>query len=190
METIDVPTMKAIATSTRKEIVRLLRNRPYTASELSRILGKHVTTISEHMGILEKSGLISRKDGSKWVYYNLTRKGENLFRSNYSWAVMLSMFFLIAAAGTYLYASQQGVFMARGTVTGAQEAASAAQKAESADQSAEPAGQSPPAEPPAPEPMNPDLILGLVLAFIGITGIVYAAIRNLRAKTLRNVQIS
>lgn len=188
MDALDMPTMKAIATSTRKEIVKLLKERPYTASELSKILSKHVTTISEHLDVLENSGLVIRKEGSKWVYYSLTSKGENLFRPNYSWAVMFSMFFLIAAAGAYLYASSQEILMAGEAVTAAQEASSAVETTGGA-QKASPAEQSTPAQPPAPEPMNPDAILGLVLAFIGITGIAYVAIRNLRANTLRNVRL-
>ncbi|MBI2579223.1 MAG: winged helix-turn-helix transcriptional regulator [Candidatus Aenigmarchaeota archaeon] len=182
MEIMDSVTLKALNTSTRQEIIKHIARRPYTASELSKILDKHVTTVAEHLGVLEKSGLVYRQEGNKWVYYKLTQKGESLLKPNYSWAVMFSMFFLIAAAGTYLYTSSQDVFMAMDAVTGAQESATAAQKVSPAEQSA-------PAEPPAPEPMNPDAILGLVLTFIGITGITYVAIRNLRAKTLTNQTI-
>ena len=83
--------LKALGAEVRQKIVKLLSKRPYTASELSKILGKHVTTIAEHLGNLERSGLIRKKDdGHKWKYYVLTSKGEKLLKPQfYSWTIML-----------------------------------------------------------------------------------------------------
>ena len=57
-EILDKKMLKALSTETRQEIIKMLLKRPYTASELSKMLNRHVTTITEHLNILEKSGLI------------------------------------------------------------------------------------------------------------------------------------
>ena len=101
-EVLDKTTLKALSTDTRQEILKLLAKRPYTASELSKILNKHVTTITEHLSVLEKSGVVKKKDSTnKWVYYALTDKGEKLFKPYYSWVVLLSVAVLVFAAGIY-----------------------------------------------------------------------------------------
>ena len=72
--------MKAFSASTRTEILRSLEQRQMTASELSRYLGKHVTTITEHLDLLAESKLIERieRQGHKWVYYKLSSLGKNI----------------------------------------------------------------------------------------------------------------
>src|SRR3989338_10327554 len=93
MPELDKGTLKAISTETRQEILKMLSRRPYTASEIAKILGKHVTTISEHLSVLEKSGLAAKKDTkNKWLYYILTPKGEGIFKPQYySWVIVLSV---------------------------------------------------------------------------------------------------
>ena len=92
-EVLDRETIKAISTDTRQDIMKMLAKRPYTASEISKITGKHVTTVTEHLAVLEKTGLIRKRDSTnKWVYYELTDKGEHLFKPQfYSWVVVLSL---------------------------------------------------------------------------------------------------
>jgi DNA-binding transcriptional ArsR family regulator len=92
-EILDKKMLKALSTETRQEIIKMLLKRPYTASELSKMLNRHVTTITEHLNILEKSGLISKKDTTnKWIYYALTEKGEKLFKTSYySWVVVFAI---------------------------------------------------------------------------------------------------
>ena len=92
-EVLDRDSLKALSAGTRQNIIKLLEKRPYTASELSKKLNKHVTTVSEHLTRLEKSGLISKKGSTnKWIYYELTGKGEKLFKpAYYSWVIILSL---------------------------------------------------------------------------------------------------
>ncbi len=92
-EILDRTTLKALSTDTRQDIIKLLARRPYTASELSKMLNKHVTTVTEHLNVLEKSGLVKKKASTnKWIYYTLSDKGEKLFKPNYySWVVVLSL---------------------------------------------------------------------------------------------------
>ncbi|MBI4162863.1 MAG: winged helix-turn-helix transcriptional regulator [Candidatus Aenigmarchaeota archaeon] len=91
VNTLDKQSLKALGAETRQEIIKLLTQRPYTASELSKKLNKHVTTISEHLSMLESSGLVEKKDdGHKWLYYSLTAKGERLTKPKYyAWTIML-----------------------------------------------------------------------------------------------------
>ena len=55
-----------------------------TASDVSRKLGKHVTTVTEHLDLLVKEGFIERHEtpGEKFVFYSLTDKGDQLVRFN------------------------------------------------------------------------------------------------------------
>lgn len=100
-EIMDKNILKALSTETRQEIIKLLAKRPYTASELSGLLKKHVTTVTEHLDMLESSGLIRKKESSnKWVYYALTDKGEKIFKpAYYSWVVVLSISVLCLLIG-------------------------------------------------------------------------------------------
>ena len=101
-EVMDKGTLKALSTDTRQTILKFLSKRPYTASELSKLLDKHVTTVTEHLSVLEKSSVVRRKESTnKWVYYTLTDKGEKLFKPYYSWIVLLSISVLIFVVGLY-----------------------------------------------------------------------------------------
>jgi len=92
-EVLDSNTLKALSNDTRQEIIKLLNKRPHTASELSKKMGKHITTIIEHLEILEKANIIQRRNnGNKWVYYVLTKKGDKLFKPKYySFVILISL---------------------------------------------------------------------------------------------------
>src|SRR3989338_10722328 len=92
-EMLDKKLIKALNVDTRREIIKMLSRRPYTASELAKITNKHVTTITQHLSTLEQSGLIHKKESAhKWKYYELSDKGEKLFKTRYySWVVVLSL---------------------------------------------------------------------------------------------------
>src|SRR3989338_6641896 len=92
-EILDRKTIKALGADARQDIMKLLTKRPHTASEIAKATGKHVTTITEHLTVLEQSDLVRKKDNTnKWVYYTLTDKGEHLFKPQfYSWVVVFSL---------------------------------------------------------------------------------------------------
>ena len=92
-EILDKQTIKALGADARQDIMKMLAKRPYTASELAKITHKHVTTVTEHLTVLEKSGLVKKKDSTnKWVYYTLSDKGEHLFKPQfYSWVIAFSL---------------------------------------------------------------------------------------------------
>jgi len=71
---------KALASETRASIIKLLRERNHTMTEISKKLRLAAPTIKQHLGILEGAELIEELDeGRKWKYYSLTRKGKNIF---------------------------------------------------------------------------------------------------------------
>ncbi len=109
-ESLDKKTLRALSVETRQEIVRLLSKRPYTASELSKKLGKHVTTVSEHLRLLQDAGLIQKNpNGHKWIYFTLAEKGEKIFKPQlYSWVVVLALSFIMVFFGVYQMAGVDG----------------------------------------------------------------------------------
>jgi DNA-binding transcriptional ArsR family regulator len=170
-EVLDSGTIKALSTDTRQEIMKMLARRPHTASEISRITGKHVTTVTEHLDVLEKSGLVRKKESTnKWVYYELTDKGEHLFKPQfYSWIVVLSVSLVFVFAGflrifnshMYMAGSQQDTVRAPMIL---QEAIkNASEQAPSTAQTA--------------APMD---YLGIGLVILGIIGIAYLICRKYR----------
>lgn len=71
---------KALASETRAGIIKLLRDRNHTLTEMSKKMHLAAPTIKQHLGILEKAELVQELDeGRKWKYYRLTRKGQNIF---------------------------------------------------------------------------------------------------------------
>jgi DNA-binding transcriptional ArsR family regulator len=102
---IDRKTLKALAADTRLDILKSLGKRRKMPSELSKELGLAVPTVTEHLNRLEDAGLIRREEtGHKWVYYNLTEKGDGLVRPRISvqFVIVLSLSLLIISAG-FLY---------------------------------------------------------------------------------------
>ncbi|MEM7818760.1 MAG: DUF5667 domain-containing protein [Candidatus Aenigmatarchaeota archaeon] len=98
--------LKTISVDTRVDILKALEERPMTASELSRFLNKHVTTISEHLEILKKSNLVERveRPGRKWVYYRLTREGKRILHpTSYRWVMVLSVSFIAILVGLFIW---------------------------------------------------------------------------------------
>ena len=97
--------LKTISVDTRAATLKLLQQRPMTASELSRALDKHVTTISEHLDTLLGSGLVERveRPGRKWIYYKLSKNADKILRPNayQRWSVVLVVAFMVLV-GTFV----------------------------------------------------------------------------------------
>src|SRR3989344_921284 len=100
-DVLDKKTIKALSADSRQAIMKMLSKRPYTASEMAKATGKHVTTMTEHLDTLERSDLIRKKESTnKWVYYELTKKGEHLFKpQSYSWVVVFSLSAVLVFTG-------------------------------------------------------------------------------------------
>jgi DNA-binding transcriptional ArsR family regulator len=153
-EVLDRETLKALSTDTRQDILKMLAKRPYTASELSKILNKHVTTITEHLSVLEKSGVVRKKESTnKWVYYTLTDKGQKLFKPYYSWVLLFSLAVIVFVVGIYelTFVSYQATAVSM------------------TEQAAQKAGEAPQAvQTAAIETSNLNLIIGILLLVIAV----------------------
>ena len=96
--------LKTLTVDTRTDILKALEKRPMTASELSRRLGKHVTTVSEHLNLLKNSDLVERveRPGRKWVYYKLTNPAQKILHpTSYRWSFVLTVAILSFISGWY-----------------------------------------------------------------------------------------
>jgi len=71
--------LKALDSGTRVEILKLLRDRNHTLSEMSKKLSLTPPSVKQHLGILVNTEMIEQLDeGRKWKYYSLTRKGKGI----------------------------------------------------------------------------------------------------------------
>jgi DNA-binding transcriptional ArsR family regulator len=104
---LDRKTFGALAIESRVKIMKALRERRKTQSELSSELHMAVSTISEHLEKLVEAGLIKRKeDGHKWVYYELTPKGDQILSPQKSTSVFvfaLSVSILMVGLGAMTF---------------------------------------------------------------------------------------
>lgn len=98
--TLDMETFRALASTTRLQVLHALDERRKTLSELSREMDLNKATVHEHLQLLLATGLIKKDDeGRKWIYYSLTWQGERLLHpeSTTTFAVLLG--FAVAAFG-------------------------------------------------------------------------------------------
>jgi len=151
--------MKAVSADTRTQILKALENRQMTASELSRYLDKHVTTVAEHLGLLHSANLIERieRPGRKWIYYKLSRSGKQILHPQpYKIILVFTLSFLAFGLGMfYIPLYYQGTFTAAVV-----------------EKAATPAGQN--VALPKPTSAANNVILPLFLVMISIIGIVYS----------------
>jgi DNA-binding transcriptional ArsR family regulator len=98
--------MKLIFSKTKIEILKKLNERNYTISELSKILGKSKSTISEHLNTLYKMGLVDKESHSKWVYYKITNKGKKVLEKLEALILMVGSIFALIGMWVY-YAFKQ-----------------------------------------------------------------------------------
>ena len=114
---LDKKTFEALAIETRVKILKALKERRKTQSELSRELSLAPSTVSEHLEKMLEAGLIAKKkDHHKWIYYELTEKGQHILSptkaSVFVFALSLT---LIVVVGIFIAYSSLGSISASGT---------------------------------------------------------------------------
>jgi ArsR family transcriptional regulator len=68
--------LKALADPTRLQLLALLSECNSTTSELVGLLGRlKQPTVSHHLGVLERAGLVERSADGRYVWYSLTPAG-------------------------------------------------------------------------------------------------------------------
>jgi ArsR family transcriptional regulator len=71
-----IKVMKALSDPNRVKLVKMLQKRTLCVCEVQAALGISQSTVSKHLKILEKAGLVVRKKEGLWVNYSLTH-GES-----------------------------------------------------------------------------------------------------------------
>jgi len=76
--------LKTLLSNTRMRILRSLKERRKTVTELGRELELSKSTVYEHLTKLLEIGFVRKVDNQnrKWVYYELTEKGQTFLRSD------------------------------------------------------------------------------------------------------------
>ncbi|MFQ6057563.1 MAG: ArsR/SmtB family transcription factor [Anaerolineae bacterium] len=67
---------KALADETRQEILRMLQEREMYVSDIVEALDKEQPTISHHLNVLKRAGLVKSRREGKYICYCIDR--ENL----------------------------------------------------------------------------------------------------------------
>lgn len=70
-----LPLFKALSERNRMEIIRLLLEREHCVCELMDLLGLSQATVSHHVRILKREGLLNERRSGKWHYYSLHKEG-------------------------------------------------------------------------------------------------------------------
>ena len=63
--------LKSLAHPSRLLIIELLEKRPHTGAELTEAVGADKTTVSKHLTVLKKAGLVRDKKRGTWSEYEL-----------------------------------------------------------------------------------------------------------------------
>jgi len=119
--TLERNDLKALASDTRVEILKKLKERNYTISELSSKLGHSKSTLHEHISKLVEANLVERADNhtSKWVYYRLSRKGRGLFVDSTNRVVVIfsTILLVVGVMQLTVFFTSLSLLAGNGTVT-------------------------------------------------------------------------
>ena len=112
--TLSSTEFKALSSDTRVQIIKLLKERNHTLTELASKMGLASPSVKQHLDILLRSEIIEQIDeGRKWKYYSLTRKGENLLKgdeSDTTILIVLSISSIALVGFLLLFASSFGIY--------------------------------------------------------------------------------
>ena len=64
-------TMKALADPTRRKILEMLKKGPMTAGQLGRQFDMTGATVSHHLSILKKAGLVHDEKKGTYIFYEI-----------------------------------------------------------------------------------------------------------------------
>jgi len=89
--TLETKDFKVLASETRLAILKALDGKKMGLKDISRVTNLHEMTLHEHLEKLVESGFVKRKErkGHKWVYYQLSWKGESLIHPENTKVVVL-----------------------------------------------------------------------------------------------------
>lgn len=87
---LDGPTLEVLASNTRRDLLKALDKRRKTLTELSDEAGIKKPAVLNHLTRLIEAGLVFRKAShNKFVYYELSKKGKSLTKSDSKAKIMV-----------------------------------------------------------------------------------------------------
>ncbi|MCX7816766.1 MAG: metalloregulator ArsR/SmtB family transcription factor [Syntrophales bacterium] len=69
--------IRALADKNRLKILKLLEDRELCVCEMQALLGIAQPTVSKHLKVLEKVGLVQKRKDGLWVNYTLNRESKD-----------------------------------------------------------------------------------------------------------------
>jgi len=108
---LDRKSFEALAVDSRVRLLKALKQRRKTLTELSAELKLSPSSVKEHLEVLEGTDLIRKMDeGHKWKYYELTRKGLGIVTpKELRVFVLLSISLMALLASSFMLSAQGGV---------------------------------------------------------------------------------
>ena len=114
---LDRKSFEALAVDTRVRILKSLKERRKTLSEIAEEQDMSVSGIKEHLAVLEKVGLIEKiDDGHKWKYYELTKKGKEIVgpKELRVWILLSMSTFALVASMLMMFSTPMMTFQSAG----------------------------------------------------------------------------
>ncbi len=104
--TLNKKSFEALASDTRIKILKLLRSKSMTVTELSDVLNTSKSNTAQHLRKLVDADLIRKRNvGRKWVYYELTETGIAILEKKQVRARILLSLIIACAVGGIVEAS-------------------------------------------------------------------------------------
>ena len=69
--------LRALADETRLRIVRLLRGGELCLCQITSVIDLAPSTLSQHLNLLHRAGLLHRRKDGKWHYYRLVSQSQD-----------------------------------------------------------------------------------------------------------------
>ena len=70
---------KALADRNRARILKMLEARELCVCQIREVLGLKQSTVSKHLSVLKRAGLVKDRREGTWVFYSLSRQRHNNF---------------------------------------------------------------------------------------------------------------
>ena len=74
--------LKCIGDKTRLKMLKLLLEDEFCVCQLTAILGRSQSSVSQHLSYFKRLGLVNEKKSGKWTYYKINRKKYDEYLAN------------------------------------------------------------------------------------------------------------
>jgi DNA-binding transcriptional ArsR family regulator len=71
--------LKALGDKSRARILKMLEEQELCVCQIREVLGLRQSTVSKHLSILKKAGLVQDRRNGTWIFYSLSRHRNNDF---------------------------------------------------------------------------------------------------------------